>query len=103
MKGELYGYSDWDLGRLPDFPTLFAAGNVVTGKGNIVDSRKHAKHVGQHVRDHYLSVADGVRALAPIAPEARNALLERVRERQEKVGYGDYPSWIKAAKPPEFL
>ena len=103
MKSELYGYSDWDLGRLPDFPTLFAAGNVVTGKGNIVDSRKHAKHVGQHVRDHYLSVAEGVRALAPITPEARNALLERVKERQQKVGYGDYPSWIKAARPPEFV
>ena len=103
MKGELYGYSDWDLGRLPDFPTLFAAGNVVTGKGNIVDSRKHAKHVGQHVRDHYLSVAAGVRTLEPIAPAAREALLGRVKTCQEKAGYGDYASWIKAARPPGFV
>jgi NADPH-dependent glutamate synthase beta subunit-like oxidoreductase len=103
MKGELYGYSDWDLGRLPDFPTLFAAGNVVTGKGNIVDSRKHAKHVGQHVRDHYLSVADGVRALEPLSPGARDALLARVKSRQDKVAYRDYPSWIQAARPPEFV
>ena len=103
MKGELYGYSDWDLGRLPDFPSLFAAGNVVTGKGNIVDSRKHAKHVGQHVRDHYLSVADGVRALEPLSAAARDALLSRVKARQEKVAYRDYPSWIKAARPPEFV
>ncbi|MEX2207328.1 MAG: hypothetical protein WEF50_13955 [Myxococcota bacterium] len=103
MKGELYGYSDWDLGRLPDFPNLFAAGNVVTGKGNIVDSRKHAKFVGQHVRDHYLSVANGVRALEPIAPAAREALLARVKARQERVGYADYPSWIEAARPPEFI
>jgi len=103
MKGELYGYTDWDLGRLPDFPTLFAAGNVVTGKGNIVDSRKHAKHVGQHVRDHYLSVADGVRRLEPIAPAAREALLGRVKACQEKAGYSDYAAWIKAARPPGFV
>lgn len=103
MKGELYGYSDWDLGRLPDFPTLFAAGNVVTGKGNIVDSRKHAKYVGQHVRDHYLSIAEGVRALTPLTPAARGALLARVKARQEKVAYRDYPSWIQAARPPEFV
>lgn len=103
MKGELYGYSDWDLGRLPDFPTLFAAGNVVTGKGNIVDSRKHAKYVGQHVRDHYLSVAEGVRALEPLSTAVRDALLSRVKARQAKVTYRDYPSWIKAARPPEFV
>ena len=103
MKGELYGYSDWDLGRLPDFPTLFAAGNVVTGKGNIVDSRKHAKYVGQHVRDHYLSVAEGVRGLEPLSGAAREALLKRVKGRQDEVAYRDYPGWIKAARPPEFV
>ncbi|MBM4337452.1 MAG: hypothetical protein FJ108_16320 [Deltaproteobacteria bacterium] len=103
MKGELYGYSDWDLGRLPDFPTLFAAGNVVTGKGNIVDSRKHARHVGEHVRDHYLSLAERVRELEPLAAPARDALLARVRERQQKVSFRDYESWIRAARPPEFV
>ncbi len=103
MKGELYGYSDWDLGRLPDFPTLFAAGNVVTGKGNIVDSRKHARHVGQHVRDEYLSLAENVRSLEPLSASARDALLRRVRERQNEIGFRDYPSWIQAARPPEFV
>ncbi len=103
MKGELYGYSDWDLGRLPDFPTLFAAGNVVTGKGNIVDSRKHARHVGEHVRDHYLSLAERVRELEPLAPSTRDTLLARVRERQQKVAFRDYASWIEAARPPEFV
>lgn len=103
MKGELYAYSDWDLGRLPDYPTVFAAGNVVTGKGNIVDSRRHAKLVGQHVRDEYLKLVDSVGQLPPITPAAREALLARVRERQQKVGYRDYASWIKAARPPEFV
>jgi len=29
--------------------------------------------------------------------------LARVKARQEKVGYGDYARWIKAARPPEFV
>ena len=103
QKGELYAYSDWDLGRLPDFPTLFAAGNVVTGKGNIVDSRKHARHVGQHVRDEYLKLVDGVAALPPLSGAQRESLLQRVRARQAKVGFRGYAEWIKAARPPEFI
>jgi len=103
QKGELYAYSDWDLGRLPDFPTLFSAGNVVTGKGNIVDSRKHARSVGHHVRDEYLKLAGDVRAQPPLAPEKREALLKRVRARQERVAYRGYKEWIRAARPPEFV
>jgi NADPH-dependent glutamate synthase beta subunit-like oxidoreductase len=103
QKGELYAYSDWDLGRLPDFPTLFSAGNVVTGKGNIVDSRKHARSVGHHVRDEYLKLAGDVRAQPPLAPERREALLKRVRARQERVAYHGYEEWIRAARPPEFV
>jgi len=103
QKGELYAYSDWDLGRLPDFPTLFSAGNVVTGKGNIVDSRKHARHVGQHVRDEYLKLVDGLAALPPLSGAEREALLRRVEGRQQKVGFTGYAEWIKAARPPEFI
>ena len=43
MKGELFAFTDWDVGRLAGYPTVFSAGNVVTGKGNIVASRKHAR------------------------------------------------------------
>jgi NADPH-dependent glutamate synthase beta subunit-like oxidoreductase len=103
QKGELYAYSDWELGRLPDFPTLFSAGNVVTGKGNIVDSRRHARQVGQHVRDEYLKLADQVRAQAPLSAEQREKILARVRARQERVGYRGYAEWIRAARPPEFI
>jgi ferredoxin--NADP+ reductase len=103
QKGELYAYSDWDYGRLPDFPTLFSAGNVVTGKGNIVDSRKHARQVGHHVRDEYLKLADDVKALPPLGAAQRDALLRRIRARQEKVGYHGYAEWIEGARPPEFI
>jgi ferredoxin--NADP+ reductase len=104
QKGELYAYSDWDLGRLPDFPTLFSAGNVVTGKGNIVDSRRHARQVGHHVRDEFLKIAEEVRsAHVPLTAAQRDGLLARVRARQQKVGYRGYAEWIKAARPPEFV
>ena len=47
MRGELFDFTDWEYGRLADYPTVFSAGNVVTGKGNIVASRKHAARVSE--------------------------------------------------------
>jgi NADPH-dependent glutamate synthase beta subunit-like oxidoreductase len=104
MKGELYDYEDWNIGTLSDYPTLFSAGNVVTGKGNIVESRRHAKQVGKHMTEAYFKLAEDVEALDPISPEQREALLKRVRERQAAVGYdGDYSAWLESSKPPEFI
>ena len=84
-RGELYDFNDWDMGRLDDLPTVFGAGNVVTGKGNIVASRKHAKHVAGHMTEHYLKLADAVQRLEPLTKEMRTSIYERVRERQEQV------------------
>ncbi len=104
MNGELYDFQDWDLGRLADFPTLFSAGNVVTGKGNIVDSRKHARHVAGHMTERYLELAEGVRKLEPLTPEAIESILKRVRDHQDRVGYdGVYRSWIEAVTPPDHI
>jgi NADPH-dependent glutamate synthase beta subunit-like oxidoreductase len=104
MKGELYAFQDWDIGTLADYPTLFSVGNVVTGKGNIVDSRRHAKEVATHVRDQFFAVAAEVKKQPPLAAPQREALLGRVRARQAAVGYsGDYAKWIAANKPPEFI
>ncbi len=103
MNGELYDYQDWDVGKLAPFPTLFSAGNVVTGKGNIVDSRRHAKKVASHVTDEYLRLAEDVKQLEPLGEGEREALLKRVKARQEEFQYSDYFSWIEASKPPEFL
>jgi NADPH-dependent glutamate synthase beta subunit-like oxidoreductase len=127
MKGELYDFQDWDLGRLAGYPTVFAAGNVVTGKGNIVASRKHASMVSEFVVAQYLGLGDGhageeaitdgavreARELAdrvqlrisadpPPSPERLEALFARVRERQRAVGYSDYAGWIRRVTPPDF-
>jgi hypothetical protein len=122
MKGELFDFSDWDLGRIDGFPTLFSVGNVVTGKGNIVASRKHAKHVGVAMIEAFLGLGDdghaGEEDLAEgaaeaaretaarvaaqivvqpsIRPEALESIHARVSERQRAVGYGgDYARWIE--------
>ncbi len=130
MKGELLAFDDWDLGRIAALPTLFGAGNVVTGKGNIVASRKHAQHVSEEMAEAFLGlgeqghageeallagtaaaarqtadeVAAALRPIAPPDPETMRALLARVRERQQAVGFaGSVPEWIQAHTPPDFV
>ena len=122
MKGELFDFADWNLGRLEGFPTVFSAGNVVTGKGNIVASRKHARHLGEQVIAAFLGlgpdghsgeealsggdreaaerIAGAVTAQPPLSPESVESILTRVRERQAEVRYtSDYGAWIERVTP----
>ena len=127
MKGELFDFVDWDLGSLDGYPTVFSAGNVVTGKGNIVASRKHARGIGETIAKAFLGLGEGhtgeeglaeatrsrvhdvaeeiasqIEARPDIAPDALAAIRERVRERQQQVGYGgDYEAWIARVTPPD--
>jgi NADPH-dependent glutamate synthase beta subunit-like oxidoreductase len=103
QKGELYAFEDAELGRLAAWPGLVSVGNVVTGKGNIVASRKHAARVGKHVAAEWEKLAQSLASDAPLAPARREALLARVRARQAAVGYTDYRSWIASVTPPEFV
>ena len=94
-KGELFRFTDWELGRLDGYPNVFSAGNVVTGKGNIVASRKHAASVGG-------KVAEEIAKLPPANGATLERVRARVRERQRAVGYtGDYASWMAKATPPD--
>ena len=110
MKGELFAFTDWDLGRLADWPSVFSAGNVVTGKGNIVASRKHATHVAERMvadlRERAGALAQQVAVAVAAQPQheaaADDALSARIRARQEAVGYpGDYAAWIARVTPPD--
>jgi hypothetical protein len=124
MKGELFDFSDWEVGRIDGFPTLFSVGNVVTGKGNIVASRKHARQVSADAIEAFLGLAeDGRDAEADLPNLATDAaretadriatqlgtapdpstlaeILRRVAERQREVGYTDYESWIESQTAP---
>jgi len=126
-KGELFAFTDWDVGRLDGYPNLFSVGNVVTGKGNIVASRKHAQQVYEDALASFLGLSDDGHAaeaafasdasaaletaaevaahLAHAEPPPRasaDAILARVRERQEQVGYeGDLARWLAKVTPPD--
>ena len=75
---------------------MFSAGNVVTGKGNIVASRKHAACGREQGR------RGDREAPAARAPRRSSGVRARVRERQRAVGYtGDYASWMAKVTPPD--
>ena len=111
-KGELYHYDSWDTGEVHGLPGVFGLGNVLTGKGNIKDSRANAIEIIEKVVAAYLGVGDEpvealgetsaeVEAVAkkaaagePMTVRAMKALAERIGERHQEIGYTDYPSWI---------
>jgi NADPH-dependent glutamate synthase beta subunit-like oxidoreductase len=113
LNGELFDFKDWDIGKLEGYPSVFSVGNVVTGKGNIVASRKHAEHVASDAIEAFLGVSDDPEAARdalrdPMTAEAQHTLtgvvehlssqsppsaaayeatLARVAERQRSVNY----------------
>lgn len=127
MRGELFDFKDWDIGRLEGFPTVFSVGNVVTGKGNIVASRKHATQVSEEAIEAYLGIGEESERAAVVdvpnpatdraaktaaqilatlgsaeAPTSAqiDALRERVAARQRAVGYDDFKSWMEKVGEP---
>jgi len=57
MKGELYVWRDWESGALAVDADVFGLGNVLTGKGNIVESRKSSKKVMTRLVEAHLGLA----------------------------------------------
>jgi len=123
QDGILYRYDDHEVARVHGYEHVFGTGNVVTGKGNILTSRRHSQHVtarviedflglgnGKHQREDALAasgdesaarVAAAIAERPPLSPERVDGLLARVRARQQAVGYeGPYPEWIARATPP---
>jgi NADPH-dependent glutamate synthase beta subunit-like oxidoreductase len=123
MHGELYDYANFTTGELRGLKGVFGLGNVLTGQGNIKDSRDSARDVSARTLSEYLGVTagsaehllDGVHReqreaaegmveralLQPKAqPEQIRVFLARVLERWREVGYaGDYRAWIHAHRP----
>ncbi len=129
MKGELYRWKDWETGKLDSESDVYGLGNVLTGKGNIVESRKNSKKVMGRLVEARLGLADGtpasdaeldaeVEAAHAAAREEIAATIESaldhellsdevvarikswVTSRWEAVGYGgDYRAWIEDHRP----
>jgi len=123
-KGELYDYASWDTGALRNLGGVFGLGNVLTGKGNIKDSRINAREISDVVLRDYIGLNDVRGASDPLreAHDEAKAAAARVAEsairrakvtveklenigraiaaRWEAAGYdGDYPRWIDRNKP----
>ncbi len=125
QKGEVYTYADQKIGLLIDGPTaVFAAGNVLTGKGNIKDSLESGAEIGIQVAEAYLGlsgetvdlaagarseaaaqgnrIADAMKARPKLASQDVEKLINMVRARQQAVGYeGSYRAWIAKITPPD--
>ncbi len=125
QKGETYTYVDQKIGLLMDGPTaVFAAGNVLTGKGNIKDSLESGTEIGVRVAESYLGLsgeelplAQGARRAAhdeaekiagvvdgrpKLAPDQVEKIVRHVHKRQLAVGYnGTYREWIAKVTPPD--
>ncbi len=126
MRGGFYDYADWETGAYAPVPGVFGVGNVVTGRGNIKASEHHARDVAHWLTEHYLGIQpDGdVRAVdgittdvetearqaaaqvaafvqtQPVLPAAQaDALIERIRGRQDAVGYHGYADWMATVTP----
>ena len=122
-KGEVYAYIEATVGLLDDGPTaVYAAGNVLTGKGNIKDSLESGTFVGIHVAESYLGlngddvplaegarkeaehqgerIAEAMKSRPGLGPQQVGEVIRRVRERQRAIGYeGNYRAWIKRMTP----
>jgi ferredoxin/flavodoxin---NADP+ reductase len=127
QRGEVYQYVDEKTGLLMEGRTaVYAAGNVLTGKGNIKDSLESGTAIGTHVAEAYLGVADdggpaslvdGARQVAHdegeriaanisgrtmLSPDEVTEIMRRVRARQSAVGFdGSYRDWIAKVTPPD--
>jgi NADPH-dependent glutamate synthase beta subunit-like oxidoreductase len=113
-KGELYYYDDWDTGEVHGLPGVFGLGNVLTGKGNIKDSRANAIEIIEKVVAAYLGVGDEpeeapggpsaeaeavaqeAAAAEPMPVDAMKSLGGKIEARYQQIGYSDYDSWIQA-------
>jgi NADPH-dependent glutamate synthase beta subunit-like oxidoreductase len=119
MQGEVYRITDERTGALAGLDGVFAIGNAVTGKGNILVSVKHGRVVSEHMLEHYLTgsgsgfeevldraaaeaeskvavVAARLAARAPLSAEAVAQILRTVRALQARAGYsGSYPAWLE--------
>jgi NADPH-dependent glutamate synthase beta subunit-like oxidoreductase len=122
-RGELYHFSSADTGALTGLPGVFGLGNVLTGKGNIKESRANAKNISDRLLSDHLGLtnghgADALAGLHEAAQGQAQALVSSALKRPkvpsnrlgtiatalagrwQATGYdGNYASWIERHKP----
>ncbi|MCA9756769.1 MAG: hypothetical protein KDA27_13270 [Candidatus Eisenbacteria bacterium] len=105
MKGELYEFTDGRLGTFKNLPNVFTVGNALTGKGNLVVSRKHASEVAERLAESIAGqvsdIAAFVRTRTPLSDGEMAEVMGHAQARQAEVGYdGSYEDWMRKVSPP---
>ena len=115
MRGELVDFADWTTGAVRGLPGVFGLGNVLTGKGNIKESRRNAVDVAERLIEQYLvgtfqsdfplpgretareraEPAIAHASQRPLSALDRAAILARVHRHWARVGFdGDLTGWL---------
>jgi len=94
-KGELFIVPDHETGQVEGFDHVFAVGNAVTGTGNIRQSELHSRKITTRIIEDYLKWTD-----SPANSSIEGPTLEKVKERQNAVGYhNNYEEWTNRHRP----
>ena len=118
LKGQVYKISDPKTSLIEGFENVFAIGNAVTGKGNIVESVKHSREISTGIIDNFLEwqhkqyqnwhrgtvtkvdqnmvqIIEKIETQKGLSAKVFNKILENVTRMQKKAGYdGNYRAWI---------
>ncbi len=115
--------------KVEGFKNVFAIGNVVTGRGNIIESRKHGRQTTDRIIDQYLeplidadplaeeyedqfrkiendiakkinNIATSLKDEKILNNESVNRILGKTKELQSLAGYdGNYSAWVEQHRP----
>jgi hypothetical protein len=121
-------HSEYDW-RVAGFENVFVVGNVVTGRGNILESRKHGREITDKIIDEHLEplaqgdplsrkyeelfkdiegeVKQKINNISATLAEAEihskeeiDFIVNKTKELQQRVGYdGDYMAWANKNRP----
>lgn len=125
-KGEIIKLEEDGCCRIKGHSNVFALGNAVTGRGNILESLKHGREISQTVVHEYLTepevildeqlrgkesviqknvkaVVQQIARFAPPTDEQKKRIFEKVNHLLSRIKYpGDYMEWVKMNLPPRY-
>ncbi|MGI9543994.1 MAG: FAD-dependent oxidoreductase [Cyclobacteriaceae bacterium] len=122
-QGQVFKVDQDNCCKLEGHDNVFALGNAVTGRGNIIESMKHGKSVTIDIMDKHLNweekdyenwfrgaeknveaqvdaIAEHIERQDFIPAETVQSILDGVEALQKKAGYdGDFMSWVEKNLP----
>ncbi|MDB4728146.1 FAD-dependent oxidoreductase [Saprospiraceae bacterium] len=123
MKWQNFDVDKAKCCRIQGYKNVFALGNAVTGRGNIIESKKHGRAVtAQILDDHFIEPGDlfvqkitsksdsvlnqtgnivgQIERFIPPNNDQMNEIYQRVSVLQNKAGYdGDFMKWVEKSVP----